>query len=274
MVFSSKFIKSQKPPGKLILNDCTWQEISEIASSGKASTYFSVGDVKKIVLSGTVGQYTFNDLLVGVFIIGINHNPLVEGNNLIHFQFSYQNINYTNVLDGGYLSCFVDSEYGSATSNPGYRMNLSATNSRGWEESYMRRELLGRNKANASGTFLGALPEDLLSVIKPCNKSTKNGLTITNTSDYLFLQSEYEIYGTDDMNPGDAMHQKQYDLYKLLDSKLKLRVPGFPSSANYWLRTNYAKSGTSFAAVGTLDSTGVFEASANYSYAIAPCFCV
>ena len=274
MVFSSKFIKSQEPPGKLILNDCTWQEISEIASSGKASSYFSVGDVKRIVLSGTVGQYTFNDLSVGVFIIGINHNPSVEGNNLIHFQFAYQNENYSNVLDGGYLSCFVDSEYENTTSNPGYRMNLSATQSGGWAESYMRRGLLGTNKANAAGTFLGALPEDLLSVIKPCNKSTKNGLSITNTSDYLFLQSEYEIYGTDDINPGDAMYQKQYDLYKLVDRKIKFQIPGFPSSATYWLRTCARSYGTSFAVVGALESTGVGTASANFSYAIAPCFCV
>ena len=110
-------VPSSGPPKGKTLDEYTWEEISYISSNGLAGEYgFQVGDAKAITLNGTVGALTLDNYLTYAFIIGINHNAAVEGNNLIHFQFG------KTALSGGTNICFVDSGYNnSKTSGSWYR---------------------------------------------------------------------------------------------------------------------------------------------------------
>lgn len=71
------------------LADCTWEEISYVSQNNLAEEWgWKVGDAKEIILNGTVGALTLDNYQTYAYIIGINHNAELEGNNLIHFQFA------------------------------------------------------------------------------------------------------------------------------------------------------------------------------------------
>lgn len=69
-----------------VLNDNSWATIREVSSAGLGANYWAVGDVKEIKINGKVGNTTFSNLAVNVFILGFNHNSAREGGNKIHFQ--------------------------------------------------------------------------------------------------------------------------------------------------------------------------------------------
>lgn len=85
-------------------------------------------------------------------------------------------------------------------------MNLSNTNSGGWNGSYGRNTLLGNSGTPTSppaNSFMAALPADLRAVMKPVTKYTDNSGVGSNTSgavtattDYLFFLAEFEVQGT------------------------------------------------------------------------------
>lgn len=56
------------------LEDNDWAMISQVSNSGKGSSYWAVGDTKTITINGEVGNFTFSNLSIAVFIIGFNHN--------------------------------------------------------------------------------------------------------------------------------------------------------------------------------------------------------
>lgn len=261
-------------PNKKVLNDCTWDEISEISSSGQAANYFAVGDCKEIVLNGTVGALTFNNYHTYAFIIGFDHNASREGNNRIHFQLA------KTALSGGTDICFTDSSYNSSGSSAAFRMNTSNTNSGGWEDSYMRNSICGTSKTSTSGRFMGAIPSALRNALKSVTKYTDNtgnastsSSAVTATTDYIFLLSEYEVFGSCSIaNSNEASRQQQYAYYSAGNSKVKYRHTSTSRAAGWWLRSaNRSYSGT-FAFVST--SGYVVDANANYSLGVAPGFCV
>lgn len=57
-----------------VLNDSSWATIREVSSAGLGANYWAVGDVKEIKINGKVGNTTFSNLAVNVFILGFNHN--------------------------------------------------------------------------------------------------------------------------------------------------------------------------------------------------------
>ena len=256
------------------LNDYTWDEISEISSAGKAASLFKVGDRKEIVLNGTVGALTFNDYHTYAFIIGFDHNASREGSNRIHFQLA------KTALSGGKDICFTDSSYNSPGSSVAFRMNTSDTNSGGWEDSYMRNNILGTSKTSYSGRFIGVLPSALRNVLKSVTKYTDNtggGSTssgaVTATTDYAFLLSEYEVFGRCTYaNSNEASRQQQYAYYSAGNSKVKYRHTSTSRAAAWWLRSVYRGISNSFAIV---DASGrVNNYIVNYSLGVAPGFCV
>lgn len=262
-------------PNKKALNDCTWDEISEISSSGQAANYFAVGDRKEIVLNGTVGALTFNDYHTYAFIIGFDHNASREGSNRIHFQLA------KTALSGGTDICFTDSSYDSSGSSAAFRMNTSNTNLGGWEDSYMRHYILGTSKTSYSGRFIGVLPSALRNVLKSVMKYTDNtgggdgsvSSNVTATSDYIFLLSEYEVFGRCAYaNSNEASRQQQYAYYSAGNSKVKYRHRLTWNAAYWWLRSASRYSSASFVRV---DSNGNANfSSASNSFGVAPCFCV
>ena len=262
-------------PNKKALNDCTWDEISEISSSGQAANYFAVGDCKEIVLNGTVGVLTFNDYHTYAFIIGFDHNASREGSNRIHFQLA------KTALSGGKDICFIDGQYFNTGFSVAFRMNTSNTNRGGWYASHMRNSICGTSKSSTSGRFMGAIPSALRNVLKSVSKYTDNGgggngsvsSYVTRTTDYIFLLSEYEVFGTiTSGNTYEANYQQQYAYYSAGNSKVKYQHNSTVGSAHWWLRSPHASSSTHFRFVDTYG--GVSNGTAYTSLGVAPGFCV
>ena len=129
--------------------DSDWETINEVAQSGKAASYFNVGDEKTIEL--TTGEQ------VTLVILGFNHDDLTAGGKA--------------AISIGMKDCL------STT----YKMNDSGTNVGGWDTSLMR--------TSTMATLLSQLPADLQKVVKAVNKKASAGnksTTITTSSDKLW----------------------------------------------------------------------------------------
>lgn len=263
------------------LNSYTWAQIKQVSDAGVASTYWNVGDAKQIAVNGTIGSTTIN-MNVWAFILGFDHNSAKEGANRIHFQIG-------KVSNGGNPICFVDSTYGSYNANQGsFTMNpasgsSSSTNSGGWNNSHMRKTLLGSANSPtspAANTFLAALPSDLRAVMKSCTKYSDNtgGTTnaasaITATTDYLWLLSEFEVQGVRTYaSQYEQNSQLQYDYYKAGNSKVFYRHSATTAPARWWLRSVYAGNTYYFCVVNT--SGAASSTGSGISYGVAPAFCV
>ena len=257
-----------------VLDENTWDQISEASSSGVASQIWKVGDCKEIVLNGTVGALTFNNYHTYAFIIGFDHNAELEGDHRIHFQLA------KTALSGGKDICFTDSSFNGWGSSAAFRMNTSNTNSGGWEDSYMRNNICGTSKTSTSGRFMGAIPSALRNALKSVTKYTDNtgnastsSSAVTATTDYIFLLSEYEVFGSCSIaNSNEASRQQQYAYYSAGNSKVKYRHTSTSSAAYWWLRSASRDYSSSFVNVDT--GGGVSDYDADYSFGVAPGFCV
>ena len=257
-----------------VLNNNDWDTISEVSSAGEAANYWSVGDRKQVTLNGTVGSCSFSNYSTYAFIIGFNHNSSREGSNKIHFQLA------KTALSGGTDICFTDSSYNSSGSSAAFRMNTSNTNSGGWEDSYMRNNICGTSKTSTSGRFMGAIPSALRNALKSVTKYTDNtgnastsSSAVTATTDYIFLLSEYEVFGSCSIaNSNEASRQQQYAYYSAGNSKVKYRHTSTSSTALWGLRSARRYNSSGFAIVDA--SGGVSHYSASRSLGVAPGFCV
>lgn len=256
------------------LNENSWADIKSVSDAGTGATYWNVGDYKNIQISGTVQGMSLNST-VRAFILGFNHNSGKEGSNRIHFQIGK--------TTSGTDIAFCDSNYNSSGSSQGFRMNLSNTNSGGWNESYGRNTLLGNSgtpTAPPANSFMAALPAELRAVMKPVTKYTDNKGNSSNTSgavtattDYLFLLSEFEVQGVRSWaNQYEQNYQAQYDYYKAGNSKVKYRHDETGTAVYHWCRSARCGDSARFCFV---DAGGVANlTNAYYSYGLAPGFCV
>lgn len=252
------------------LNNNEWSVIKTVSDAGEGANYWSIGDRKAVALSGTVGLLSFSGTYYA-FIIGFNHNSSVEGSGRIHFQFG------KTALSGGTDICFTDSKYNST--GGGFRMNTSNTNSGGWASSNMRTALCGTSLSSYSGTFIAVLPAALRAVLKSVTKYTDNtgnssaASAVTATTDYIFLLSEYEVFGSISYgNSNESSKQAQYAYYSAGNSKIKYQHGSTSTAARWWLRSPRSSASTHFVRVdtdGTVGNTG-----AHTSFGFAPGFCV
>jgi hypothetical protein len=252
------------------LNNNEWSVIKTVSDAGEGANYWSIGDRKAVALSGTVGALTFSGTYYA-FIIGFNHNSSVEGSGRIHFQFG------KTALSGGTDICFTDSKYGNTVG--GFRMNTSNTNSGGWASSNMRTALCGTSLSSYSGTFIAVLPAALRAVLKSVTKYTDNtgnsseASAVTATTDYIFLLSEYEVFGSISYgNTNEKSKQAQYAYYSAGNSKIKYQHSATGTAARWWLRSPHSSSSAYFVSVhtgGTVNYYGAY-----FSYGFAPGFCV
>lgn len=256
-----------------ILNDNSWEVIRAASDAGQVANLWSVGDRKAITLNGTVGHLTLSNYTTYAFIIGFNHNATIEGNNRIHFQLA------KTALSGGIDVAFCDSSCDTTVSKTGYfSMNSTPSSSGGWESSQMRKNICGISLSSYSGTILAVIPTALRAVLKSVTKYTNNvgGTTsasaVTATTDYFFLLSEYEAFGTNSKgNPNEKSKQAQYAYYSAGNSKIKYKYDNTSEGVNWWLRS------PSTSASFFLLATYIDDISANYSYfsaGFAPGFCV
>lgn len=257
------------------LNNNEWSVIKSVSDAGQGANYWSIGDRKAVTLNGTVGKLSLSNVTTYAFIIGFNHNASVEGTNRIHFQLA------KTALTGGTDVCLCDSSYNSNVSTTGYfSMNSSRTNSGGWASSQMRTNICGTSLSSYSGTIIAVIPAALRAVLKSVTKYTDNtggGSTaasaVTATTDYFFLLSEYEVFGSISYgNTNEKNKQAQYAYYSAGNSKIKYKHDGTTTAAYWWLRSPRASYSSNFVVVstdGTVGSIGAF-----YSLGFAPGFCV
>lgn len=257
------------------LNNNEWSVIKSVSDAGQGANYWSIGDRKAVTLNGTVGKLSLSNVTTYAFIIGFNHNASVEGTNRIHFQLA------KTALTGGTDVCLCDSSYNSNVSTTGYfSMNSSRTNSGGWASSQMRTNICGTSLSSYSGTIIAVIPAALRAVLKSVTKYTDNtggGSTaasaVTATTDYFFLLSEYEVFGSISYgNTNEASKQAQYAYYSAGNSKIKYKHDGTSTAALWWLRSPNASYSYIFVRVSTDGTVGRDDAA--YSLGFAPGFCV
>lgn len=259
------------------LNNNEWSVIKSVSDAGQGANYWSIGDRKAVTLNGTVGKLSLSNVTTYAFIIGFNHNASVEGTNRIHFQLA------KTALSGGTDVCLCDSSYNSTVSTTGYfSMNSSRTNSGGWASSQMRTNICGTSLSSYSGTIIAVIPAALRAVLKSVTKYTDNtanggGSTasyVTATTDYFFLLSEFEVFGSISYgNTNEKNKQAQYAYYSAGNSKIKYKHDGTSTAAFWWLRSPSAGSSSFFVRVsagGTVDNYYF----ASFSLGFAPGFCV
>lgn len=248
------------------LNDYSWAEISAVSQSGDAANLFSVGDTKSIVLNGTVGKTIFSNVKIDAYILGINHNAEVEGNNRIHFCIGKVNNKTVGLVDG---------EYNTAQSHSGFfTMNYSSnTNNGGWNSCYMRNDIMQEIKS--------ALPTDLQNVLKTVTKYTDNtgggnGSSVSfviATTETICLEAEFEVQGVITYaNTYEQNKQKQYDYYKNGNSKVRYKYNSMNDAVWWRNRSPSAAASGSFCTVYTNGSANSYYS--QRSLAIAPCFYV
>ena len=206
------------------LSDNDWATIRQVSSAGQGANYWAVGDMKSITINGKVGNTTFSNLSINVFILGFNHNASREGNNRIHFQIG--KIGTTPVA-------LCDAQYNSGQSGNGYfNWNPNNSNNGGWKSCYKRTTLYGNSgtpTSPVSNSLMAALPSDLRAVMQPVTKYTDNVANgsgnvqgnVNTTTDYLFDLAEFEVFGTRYYaNTYEQNYQLQYDYYKAGNSKV------------------------------------------------------
>lgn len=252
------------------LNDNEWDVIKSISDAGQGANYWSIGDRKAVTLNGTVGELTLSNYTIYVFIIGFNHNSSVEGTNRIHFQLG------KTALSGGIDVALCDRYY---QSNGGFHMNTVDSNSGGWASSNMRTAICGTSLSSYSGTIIAVIPAALRAVLKSVTKYTNNtgsssaASAVTATTDYFFLLSEYEVFGsTTYANSNEASKQAQYAYYSAGNSKIKYKSDSLTTPAFWWLRSPDARDSMFF--VLAYDDGRVGNGAAIYSRGFAPGFCV
>lgn len=258
------------------LNNNEWSVIKSVSDAGQGANYWSIGDRKAVTLNGTVGKLSLSNVTTYAFIIGFNHNASVEGANRIHFQLA------KTALSGGTDVCLCDSSYNSTVSTTGYfSMNSSRTSSGGWASSQMRTNICGTSLSSYSGTIIAVIPAALRAVLKSVTKYTDNtanggGSTasyVTATTDYFFLLSEFEVFGSISYgNTNEKNKQAQYAYYSAGNSKIKYKHDGTTTAASWWLRSPYA--GNSYIFVHVYTDGTVTNDYAYYSLGFAPGFCV
>ena len=222
------------------LNSNTWAAIKAASDAGDAANVWSVGDTKSIRLNGRVGNFTFSNQSIDAFIVGFNHNSSKEGGKRTHFAIG---------KISGKLVALCDNQYNNEQTSSGYfNMNTSRTNSGGWNNSNMRRNILGNTGTPSSppaNTLLAALPSDLRAVMKSVTKYTDNtgnasnvAGNVTATTDYLWLFAEFEVFGTRYIaNEYEKNSQAQYAYFSAGNSRVAYRHSSTGTAVWWWLRS-------------------------------------
>ena len=256
------------------LNNNEWSVIKSVSDAGQGANYWSIGDRKEVTLNGTVGHLSLSSYTTYAFIIGFNHNASVEGTNRIHFQLA------KTALSGGTDVCLCDSAYNSDVSGVYFSMNSSYTNSGGWKNSQMRTHICGTSLSSYSATIIAVIPAALRAVLKSVTKYTDNtgnkstaASAVTATTDYFFLLSEFEVFGSITYgNKYEKDKQVQYAYYSAGNSKIKYKHDRTSTAAAWWLRSPVASSTEGFTSVRTGGT--VNYPAARFSIGFTPGFCV
>jgi hypothetical protein len=218
-----------------ILANNSWEVISTVAKSGKASEFWNIGDEKTFDLAGTI--YTAR-------IIGFDHDDVTDattyGRTKAGITFEMKEIDAGDAV--------------SVTQNYDYN----------WETGDAR-----LNKIPAR--FTNLLPNDMRIVIVPVNKTFARSYSntyVNTTSDDVFLLSEQEVFGV--KTNAKVIEGSQYAYYAAGNSKIKYRS----GAADEWALRSIAfkDSGWAYSVIVKKDGTVSVDKGAS-SY-LSPAFCV
>ncbi len=252
------------------LSENTPATIQKVARDRTGDTYWDIGDMTAEIAFRSVTVYGYlpdqqsgagldmSGLTCRAFIIGFDHNSSKEGTG-IHFQIG-KTSNGTDI-------CFVNHP---GNSDAYFCMRTGNINTGGWKSSIMR--------ATICTSFLSALPTAWQSVIAACPKYTDNvggGGTlldsVTQTSDKIWLLSEFEVYGTrTNANPYEQNSQVQYAYYAGGHSKVKYVHSATTTAYKWWLRSPYSGHNAYYCSVS--DSGATEGAYAYTNMGLAPGF--
>ena len=250
-------------------NEASWSYIKSATVSGKASSYWKVGDRKEVVLNGAVGNgKTFSNTTTYCYILGFDHNASIESNgeHTIHIGFGAES------LTGDKYIAYCDSKYKSSVSTTGYfSMNSSWTNDGGWNSCQM--------KSTICPAFKNALPSDLQSNIRAVTKWQNEGgysASGQSSSNEIWLLSEMEIFGSANVSRYTA-NQLQYDFYKGVTGwsaapKIKYKDTATSTAVYWWERSAQWDNSNRFCSLH-VDGRASYSG-ADSSHGFAPCLCL
>lgn len=215
----------------------SWSMIKTICQQGIADNYWNLGDTKSVTL--TNGEtYTAR-------IVDMTPN---------RYQFANDS--------GGTNIVFEFEEIYSTT----YKINnLTDKNSGGWNTSDLRKTI--------NNTIYELLPDELKNEIPLIKTKSVNGgsgsVSLVESSDYLFLPSEYEIFGTKYYS-NELESSNEFQLYSNNDNNFRIKKTLDNQTKKWWLRSVYKNSTYSWCFVST-SGTANGEYLTNNN-GIAPCF--
>lgn len=255
-----------QPSGSL--DDNSWAAIKYASDNNLGESLWAVGDSKEITIDGQIDdELTLNNYSTYVFILGFNHNEVLEGQGITFGGFKSE-------LSGSVDIALIDSRYSHIQSSGSffqfYHIN---SNVGGWENSLMRKTIVPQ--------FKSCLESDLISVLKTVNKYTDNvgggsgsvQSNISATQDQIFLLAEFEVFGTHNYaNTYEQNYQKQYQYYIDGNSKVKLKYNSASAYSIWWLRSNRVSSSSSFCGIDAHGNENTYAV--RYSYGFAPAFVV
>lgn len=295
-----------------VLDYNSWSTIKAVSKMGKAADYWAIGDRKNITFEGYLGSRSFRHRTTSsvsytwtrsAVIIGINHNADVEGNNLIHFMVGFEKIygvppishgNANNMIND---ATYIDKIPDSNTGTEGYFcMKTSRTAVGGWENCYVRKDLLARKPRTlySNRTIYACLSktqnksaeliDNLSYVTKYSNNYQGNipndsELAGTPLQEEFFICSAKEIDGkVVDESAYEAKYQKQYEYFAQGNAYQFFNFEYSDGGSSWtagvsWTRSVSIKTAGQFIAYNG-ESYERTRRDANYSLGIVPCFCV
>lgn len=269
------------PPPPPALDEATWDYISQQSLAGNAKNIWTVGDCKKIKLSGTASKLSLNTELY-VYILDFDHDASAVGGTKDGITFG----TFKTALTGGKDVCLMS----GYDDDSDFRMNTTGTNAGGWKNSDMRYNILGSTNTqngNATATtaispkantLMSCFPADLRAVMRPMCIYTDNtgggsdtASYVTATIDFLPFLAEFEIHGArTSANSAEQNNQSQYAYFKNGNTKVKYRFNSQSSTFYWWSRSLSSNGSRGFCFVNA--SGYANNTNANYSNGAAPMF--
>ena len=251
--FMSAEEKAMKTVAQKEAKDWTLDEqkaaATDIAKNGTSSVVYA--KAKAAMEAGTkFSAKLTNGKTLEYKIIGINHDGLADGSGKAGLTFLTTSTNIKS------------------------RMNATATNAGGWEQSELRQKM-------NSGEIWNLMPSDFQSKVESVRKLTNNvggtgtNAAVTATSDRLFLLSYSEIVPTScwtSVFPWTSSEGTQYEAFKGNVTNNKGANDCLMIGTYWWERSVNPFASTSFLFVYN-DGNPSSRSNAVDSYCIYPAFC-
>lgn len=226
------------------LEECSWGMIDRIARSGKAADYFSVGDRKSVKVRPISGNALYsssiifpgavNTITLDAFILGINHNPGVEGKANIHFGLGKNGLKLTTAVNTSY----INKEANNTTGILGSELMAVIGTEVPPAPTEHKPGSTDTPYTPDAVTLLWWMPRELTRVMRKAPKTAYDTSTkaMVTTNSYLWLLSEVEVFGTTTHGySAEAYTQKQYTYFA--DGNRTLVFDRSGEAVMSWLRS-------------------------------------